>query len=167
MWDKAHHHLQWAVCRHKSYADARQSNTPTYQPGQLVWLSTQPSPSDESPVPLIIDEEPIYAMKEILDSRCRGDHLEYLEDWEGYVPEERSWVPCDGILDPALLTEVHQQHPHRPVPHHGPESAGADHGRVVLSWVCQALSPPPPSDPSHRSTNNDHLSPIIPIIRTP
>ncbi|XP_056116899.1 uncharacterized protein LOC130094584 [Rhinichthys klamathensis goyatoka] len=40
-WHEAHHHLQRAVHRHKSYADSRQGNTPTYHPGQLVWLSTR------------------------------------------------------------------------------------------------------------------------------
>lgn len=39
--DAAHHHLQWAVRRQKTAADLRQAETPTYQPGQKVWLSTR------------------------------------------------------------------------------------------------------------------------------
>ena len=41
VWDSAHVHLQRAVRRHKSQADARRSATPLYQPGQKVWLSTR------------------------------------------------------------------------------------------------------------------------------
>ncbi|XP_067298556.1 adhesion G protein-coupled receptor E1-like [Pseudorasbora parva] len=41
--------------------------------------STEPGPSDDLLLPLILDEEPIYVVKEILDS------------WEGYISEERPW----------------------------------------------------------------------------
>ncbi|KAL0199935.1 hypothetical protein M9458_003122, partial [Cirrhinus mrigala] len=41
VWDSAHHHLQRAVRRHKSFADARRRAAPTYQPGDQVWLSTR------------------------------------------------------------------------------------------------------------------------------
>ncbi len=39
--DSAHIHLQQAVRRHKSFADARQSHAPVYHPGDQVWLSTR------------------------------------------------------------------------------------------------------------------------------
>ncbi|KAL0155743.1 hypothetical protein M9458_050006, partial [Cirrhinus mrigala] len=38
--DSAHHHLQRAVRRHKSFADARRKAAPMYQLGDQVWLST-------------------------------------------------------------------------------------------------------------------------------
>ncbi|KAI2666750.1 Transposon Tf2-8 polyprotein [Labeo rohita] len=41
VWDSAHHHLQRAVRRHKSFADSRRRTAPLYQPGDLVWLSTR------------------------------------------------------------------------------------------------------------------------------
>ncbi len=41
VWDAAHHQLQQAVRRQRMTADVRRSATPTYQPGQKVWLSTR------------------------------------------------------------------------------------------------------------------------------
>ncbi len=39
-WDLAHIHLQQAVRRHKSFADARRAPAPVYHPGDQAWLST-------------------------------------------------------------------------------------------------------------------------------
>uniref|UniRef100_A0A8C1RAU7 Chromo domain-containing protein n=1 Tax=Cyprinus carpio TaxID=7962 RepID=A0A8C1RAU7_CYPCA len=178
VWDSAHIHLQRGVRRHQSQADTKRGDTPQYQPGQKVWLSTRdirlhlpcrklspryigpftierqvnevtyrlhlpshyriapsfhvsllkpftdplvsPSPGpdgvDVPPPPEVAEEESIHCVQDILDSRQRGRLLEYLVDWEGYGPEERSWVPRDNILDPSLLTQFHNSHPNRPAP---------------------------------------------------
>ncbi|KAL0171626.1 hypothetical protein M9458_031161, partial [Cirrhinus mrigala] len=47
---------------------------------------------EEPPPPMVVEEGTIYQVKEILNSRRRGGRLEYLIDWEGYGPEERSWM---------------------------------------------------------------------------
>ncbi|KAK3534313.1 hypothetical protein QTP86_014237, partial [Hemibagrus guttatus] len=74
----------------------------------------KPGAAEEPPLLLLVDDGTAYLVKEILDSRRRGGRLEYLVAWEGYGPEEWSWVPRDNILDPGLLEDFHASHPDRP-----------------------------------------------------
>ncbi|KAK3562207.1 hypothetical protein QTP86_030343 [Hemibagrus guttatus] len=74
-----------------------------------------PQPEIPSP-PEIKTDDTIYQVREVVNSRRCGGRLQYLVDWEGYGPEERSWVDRDDILDPSLLVEFHQRHPGHPAP---------------------------------------------------
>ncbi|KAI2667189.1 Transposon Tf2-8 polyprotein [Labeo rohita] len=136
VWDSAHHHLQRALSPRYigPFRILRQINNVTYQlqlppryrihPTFHVSLLKPFSPSAtdapraeaEPPPPEILDQPSVFTVREILDSRRRGGRLEYLIDWEGYGPEERSWVNRDDVLDPLLLLEFHRSHPNRPAP---------------------------------------------------
>uniref|UniRef100_A0A9J7Z827 Chromo domain-containing protein n=1 Tax=Cyprinus carpio carpio TaxID=630221 RepID=A0A9J7Z827_CYPCA len=66
--------------------------------------------------PIEVDGAEAFRVREVLDSRRHGGALQYLIDWEGYSPQERSWVRSQDILDPTLTAAFHRDHPDRPAP---------------------------------------------------
>ena len=87
---------------HASLLDPHHANT---IPGR-----TQPPP------PAVTVEDTLeYEVKEVLDSRVRNNKLEYLVDWVGYDPHERSWEPA-AYLDhaPEEIARYHERYPDRP-----------------------------------------------------
>ncbi len=59
-------------------------------------------------------------------------------DWEGYGPEERSWVPARDILDHSLIDDYNQQVRSAGRPRGAPRGRGTVtvHGLTVPSSLC-------------------------------
>ena len=72
--------------------------------------------------PVFIDNDPSltphYLVNAILDSRYYRSKLQYLIDWKGYSPSDRSWEPADVIAQdvPLLVAEFHRSNPNLPGP---------------------------------------------------
>jgi hypothetical protein len=67
------------------------------------------------PPPIVIDESLEYEVSQILDSRIRRNKLEYLVDWKGYGPQDRTWEPASALTNASeLVAEFHRQHSDRP-----------------------------------------------------
>ncbi|KAI2647590.1 Transposon Tf2-6 polyprotein [Labeo rohita] len=81
------------------------SSSPSF-PRLLYQTCHPPSlPSFPSLPPVIVENPSVFKVKKLLAVRPRGRGFQYLVDWEGYGPEERSWIPARDILDRSLIDD--------------------------------------------------------------
>lgn len=78
-------------------------------------------PPTEGPGPVTPDH---YEVQDILDSRRRGNRVEYLVLWKGYPLSEASWVTDGEVYAPRLVRRFHRKHPNKPKGHTGAGLAG-------------------------------------------
>uniref|UniRef100_A0A9J7X1Y6 Uncharacterized protein n=1 Tax=Cyprinus carpio carpio TaxID=630221 RepID=A0A9J7X1Y6_CYPCA len=102
---------------------------PVFHVSCIKPVSRSPPPTSFSAVR--IEGSPVYTVRRIIDMRRLGRGHQYLVDWEGYGPEERSWVSPKDILDPSLIDDFLRSRQHFPL-----ERREALFEERVLSWSC-------------------------------
>ncbi|XP_056130605.1 uncharacterized protein LOC130107851 [Lampris incognitus] len=87
---------------------------PVFHVSRLKPVATSPvsPPVQAPPPPRVLDGgDMVWDVDQLLAVRRRGRGYQYLVDWVGYGPEDRSWVPRSYLADPALLEEFYRAHP--------------------------------------------------------
>jgi len=88
----------------------------SYLTSYVTPIFEQQSQRSDNKVTNPIDQNCIQEVEEILDSRWRGDKLQYLIKWKGQPLEERTWENRAEVIKGALRSckEFHQKHPDAP-----------------------------------------------------
>ena len=105
---------------------------PTFHVSLIKPVSSSPLAvaTPAPPPPRIIDNHPVWTVRQLLDIRPRGRGFQYLVDWEGYGPEHRQWLSRNMIMDDTLISDFHKAHPTARRPPGGVRRGG---GTVTVS----------------------------------
>ena len=91
-------------------------NHRTFPVSLLYPAANDPLPGQTTPPPLpvIVDGEENWEVKEVLDSRRRRGKLEYLIQWVGYTSP--TWEPEEYMTDVPSISKFHELFPDKPRP---------------------------------------------------
>ena len=87
---------------------------PVFHVSQLKPVSSSPhsAPVSSPPPPQMLgDGDLAWEVRKVLDVRRYGRGFQYLVDWVGYQPEDRSWVPRSYFADDSALAEFYRDNP--------------------------------------------------------
>ncbi|XP_034383140.1 uncharacterized protein LOC117727148 [Cyclopterus lumpus] len=130
---------------------------PTFHVSLIKPVSTSTlCPPAIPPLPArLIDGGLVHTVRRLVDARQRGRGFQFLVDWEGYGPEERSWVPRWRIVDPTLIQDFRRLHPEKmgrawPLPRVVHSCSRFDHHRLHINpgragLGCQSVTSSAPS----------------------
>ena len=112
-----------------------------------VATSALSPPAPTPPPPRSLESgDLVWEVSRILAVCRRGRGFQYLVDWVGYGPEDRSWVPRSYLADPGLLGDFYRRNP---------QAVGRSPGvsrREGGPVADQRATMPPPSHSSHCCT---------------
>ncbi|XP_061760153.1 uncharacterized protein LOC133554902 [Nerophis ophidion] len=133
---------------------------PVFHVSQVKPVVNSPlsAPTPAPPPPRVLEDgDQVWTVKEILKVRRQGRGWVYLVDWEGYGPEDRSWVPASYIADPSLIKDFYRAHPEAPrsSPGVSRKRGGAVMGHTPASSL-PAMSPPA-GRPDKHTTGHSHM----------
>ena len=115
---------------------------PVFHVSQIKPVALSPHTAAElaPPPPRVLEGGDLaWEVRKVLDVRRRGRGFQFLVDWVGYQPEDRSWVPRSYFADDSLLSEFYDSHPSAIG---RPPGVGRKRGGTVTPRPSQA--PPPP-----------------------
>ena len=136
-----------------------------------VVTSALSPPAPTPPPPHVLEGgDLVWEVSRILAVRRRGWGFQYLVNWVGYGPEDRSWVPRSYLADPSLFEAFYNEHP-RAVGR-SPGVSRREGGTVVSQ---QAATPTLPVSSTEAradaelpiSTNTDQLNTIPRCLQKP
>ena len=66
------------------------------------------------PPPIVVNREPEWEVKEVLDSCWHQRRFQFLIKWKGFSREHNSWEVASDVKAPDLIAEYYRRHPAAP-----------------------------------------------------